>query len=378
VFEFENENVNSTVIKVVGVGGGGSNAVSRMAQSQLQGVEFIVINTDAQALQNCNIPCKIQIGQKITRGLGAGSNPEIGQRAANEDKQIIEEYLENSDMVFITAGMGGGTGTGAAPVIAKIAKDLGALTVAVVTKPFAFEGKRRKDQADYGLEELIQNVDTLITIPNQKLLSVADVNTTFQDAFKLADNVLYQAIQGVANLITVPGIINLDFADVKTIMANQGNALMGIGVGKGENKAVDAAQQAISSPLLENVSIDGAKGILISITGGSDMLISEVDEAATIITEKADKDSHIIFGAVIDENMVDEMRITVIATGFKQEKKSIEKPAGNMVDLESFKSDRPAFKRRLNNPQPILNQNESLEVYDEIYEIPTFMRKQAD
>ena len=302
-------------IKVVGVGGGGNNAVNRMITSGLQGVEFIAINCDAQALLLSKAQNRIQIGEKLTKGLGAGANPEIGQKAAEESREILIEQLRGADMVFVTAGMGGGTGTGAAPVVAECAREAGALTVGVVTKPFSFEGKRRMNQAEAGIVNLKDRVDTLITIPNDRLLQVIDRRTSMLDAFRIADDVLRQGVQGISDLISVPGLINADFADVKTIMSNAGSALMGIGTAKGENGAVAAAEAAIKSPLLE-ASIEGARGVLFNITGGKDLSLFDVTEASNIITEAVDPDANIIFGAVIDEKLDDEIRVTVIATGF--------------------------------------------------------------
>ena len=304
------------VIKVVGVGGGGTNAVNRMIESGLKGVEFIAVNTDAQQLMMSEADYRVHIGEKLTKGLGAGSNPEIGQQAAEESRDKIREVLQGADMVFITAGKGGGTGTGAAPVIAEIAKEeIGALTVGVVTRPFAFEGRRRAVQAEEGIRKLKEKVDTLIIIPNDNLLQVADKKTSMIDAFKLADDVLRQGVQGITDLITVPGLINLDFADVKAIMKDAGSALMGIGMASGENRAVEAAQLAITSPLLEE-SIEGAKGILLNISGGPDLGLFEVNEAAEIISRAADPDANIIFGAVIDDALGDSVKVTVIAAGF--------------------------------------------------------------
>jgi cell division protein FtsZ len=304
------------VIKVVGVGGGGTNAVNRMIESGLKGVEFIAVNTDAQQLMMSEADYRVHIGEKLTKGLGAGSNPEIGQQAAEESRDKIREVLQGADMVFITAGKGGGTGTGAAPVIAEIAKEeIGALTVGVVTRPFAFEGRRRAVQAEEGIRKLKEKVDTLIIIPNDNLLQVADKKTSMIDAFKLADDVLRQGVQGITDLITVPGLINLDFADVKAIMKDAGSALMGIGMASGENRAVEAAQLAITSPLLEE-SIEGAKGILLNISGGPDLGLFEVNEAAEIISQAADPDANIIFGAVIDDALGDSVKVTVIAAGF--------------------------------------------------------------
>ena len=303
-------------IKVIGVGGAGGNAVNNMIIAHNNGVEFITANTDLQALNATLAPTKIQLGVQLTKGLGAGANPDIGRRAAEEDHEHMRSLLSGADMIFITAGMGGGTGSGAAPVIASVAKELGCLTVAVVTKPFDFEGKKRKMQAEEGLRLLRANVDTLITIPNQRLLQVVERGTSLRDAFRVADNVLRQAVQGISDLITTPGLINLDFADVQTIMTGMGMAVMGTGVAHGDNRAIEAAHQAISSPLLEETSIDGARGVLLNVTGGPDMALHEIHEAAAIIRESAHEEAHIIFGAVIDEKLEDELRVTVIATGF--------------------------------------------------------------
>jgi cell division protein FtsZ len=310
------EAIEGARIKVIGVGGGGGNAVNNMIAAGLPGVDFLAANTDAQALRT-NLACvKLQFGEKLTRGLGAGGNPEVGKRAALEDVERLAEHLGGADMIFVTAGMGGGTGTGAAPVVAKVAKELGCLTVGVVTKPFVFEGKRRSKQAEEGLRELKASVDTLITIPNQRLLAVAGRNSSIVDTFRKADDVLLQAVRGIADLITVHGLINLDFADVRAIMAEMGMAMMGAAIASGENRAAEAAQKAISSPLLEEVAIKGARGVLINITGGPDLTLHEVNEAAILIQEEAAEDANIIFGAVVDESMGDEVRITVIATGF--------------------------------------------------------------
>jgi cell division protein FtsZ len=318
---------NFALIKVVGVGGGGSNAVNRMIRAELMGVEFIAVNTDAQALLLSDAPHKLRIGDKITKGLGAGADPSIGRKSAEEDTEKLYEALKEADMVFLTSGMGGGTGTGAAPVIAEIAKDIGALTVAVVTKPFAFEGAKRRLLAEQGIQELVDKVDTLIVIPNDRLLQVAEKRTSLVDAFRVVDDVLRQGVQGISDLITVPGLINLDFADVKTIMTNAGSALMGIGQGSGETRAADAARQAIMSPLLEQ-SIDGARGVLFTITGGPDLTLFEVNEAAEIIHSAADPEANIIFGAVIDDRMGSDVKIGVIATGFDPARplKKIEQP----------------------------------------------------
>jgi cell division protein FtsZ len=318
-------------IKVIGVGGGGGNAVNRMIQAGIRGVEFMITNTDVQAMRHSLAPIKIQIGSKLTKGLGAGANPEVGKQAALEDTDRILEALSGADMIFITTGMGGGTGTGAAPIIASLAAELGALTVAVVTKPFAFEGKRRRVQAEQGIRALRDTVDTLITIPNERLLNFVERGTSLNDAFKMADDILRQAVQGISDLITVPGEINLDFADVKTIMHGMGMALMGTGISSGEHRAVEAAQRAISSPLLEEASIEGAKGVLINITGGSDMTLFEVHEAASIIQEAADEEANIIFGTVIDPGMKDEVKVTVIATGFDAATKGLLNARGEQL-----------------------------------------------
>ena len=315
--QFNEETLNSARIKVIGVGGGGGNAVNRMIESRLEGVEFVVANTDLQALKLSNAPVKIQLGVKLTNGLGAGANPEVGRKAALEDADKIIEALEGADMVFVTTGLGGGTGTGAAPIIASLASEMGALTVAVVTKPFAFEGKRRQNQSERGLQELIDSVDTTIVIPNEKLLAVAK-DAGFFESFRVADDILRQAVQGISDIITIPGIINRDFADVKTIMAGMGYAVMGTATARGEDRASKAAQAAIASPLLEAGAIDGARGILINITGSSSLRLAEVNEASTIIQSAAHEDANIIFGAVLDEKMKDEVKITVIATGFKE------------------------------------------------------------
>src|SRR5580700_3842904 len=316
--DFTDDMRQGAKLKVIGVGGGGGNAVNRMIAAHLEGVEFMVANTDLQALSVSQAPVKIQLGAKLTKGLGAGANPDVGRRAALEDTEKIIEALEGADMVFITAGLGGGTGTGGAPVIASLASEMGALTVAVVTRPFAFEGKRRLQQAQRGLKELLESVDTMIVIPNEKLLAVAKDAGFFQ-SFRIADDVLRQGVQGISDIITIPGIINRDFADVKTTMAGMGHAVMGTAVRSGENRAIEAAQAAMASPLLEAGAIDGARGILINITGSSSLKLSEVNAASTLIQNAAHEDANIIFGAVLDENMGDEVKITVIATGFRQD-----------------------------------------------------------
>lgn len=343
-------------IKVIGVGGGGSNAINRMINAGITGVEFIATNTDAQALALSNAKLKIQIGDKLTKGLGAGANAQIGMKAAEEDRDKIAEVLDGSDMVFVTAGMGGGTGTGGAPIVAEIAKSSNALTVAVVTKPFTFEGRRRMLQAEEGIKNLKSKVDTIIIIPNDRLLQVVDQHTSIVDAFKIADDILRQGVQGISDLITVPGLVNLDFADVRTIMTDAGTAMMGIGIGTGENRAVSAAEAAISSPLLET-RIEGARGVLINITGGPDLSLYEINKACEIIYNNSSPEANIIFGAVINEDMKDEVRVTVIATGFNDDEKVAPKPKeiSNITKV-------PAAR-------PIVTQPE-----DEI-DIPAFLRK---
>jgi len=358
VLEFDIDMDQFAQIKVIGVGGGGNNAVNRMIKFGLKGVDFISINTDKQALLLSQANHKIQIGEKITKGLGAGANPEIGQKAAEESREEIEQSLKGSDMVFITAGMGGGTGTGAAPVVAEVAKNMGILTVGVVTKPFLFEGRQRMLNAEKGIHELKERVDTLVTIPNDRLLQVIEKRTSMLEAFKIADDVLRQGVQGISDLIAVPGLVNLDFADVRTIMKEKGLAHMGIGRGSGDNRATEAAKQAIHSPLLET-SIEGAKGVLLNITGGSDLGLFEVNEAAELVAQAADPDANIIFGAVIDDNLDDEIRITVIATGFE---KSVNKPKFFREDGKdkSERNGEPEFKIKDDN---------------DILDIPTFLRR---
>ena len=334
MIEFQNEEQSTFAsIKVVGCGGGGNNAVNRMVDAGLRGVEFIAVNTDRQALGQSNAQVKIQIGEKLTKGLGAGAIPEVGRRAAEESREEIASALKGADLVFITAGMGGGTGTGAAPIVAEVARDLGTLTIAVVTKPFNFEGKQRMKNAEAGIEELKQHVDTLVVIPNDRLLQVVSKQTTMLEAFRIADDVLRQGIQGISDLIAVPAMINLDFADVKTVMESGGMAHMGIGIGSGENKLVDAAKNAIASPLLET-NIDGARAVLINITGGADISIVDINEAANLVMEAADPDANIIFGAGIDETMGDDVRITVIATGFEKTPFPSKEPAKKPREIE--------------------------------------------
>jgi cell division protein FtsZ len=383
-------------IKVVGVGGGGGNAVNTMISAGLPGVEFIAANTDAQALRANLSPIKVQLGEKITKGLGAGANPQVGRKAAEEDIEQLREYLLGADMVFITAGMGGGTGTGGAPVVARLAREIGALTVGVVTKPFLFEGKKRMRQADEGMRELKDSVDTLIAIPNQRLLSIAGRNMPILETFKKADDVLLQAVRGISDLITVHGLINLDFADVRTIMSEMGMAMMGAAVSAGENRAVEAAQHAISSPLLEDVSIKGARGVLINITGGATLSLHEVNEAATLVQEEADADANIIFGAVIDERMGEEVRITVIATGFGAEDRvrepvrAVERDPVERPDVRRASVVREMPKeRRVVKLGTIIDEGEGSRFVptektndpaaaDSQYDVPTFLRKQAD
>jgi cell division protein FtsZ len=326
-------------IKVIGVGGGGSNAVNRMVTAGLESIDFIVANTDAQALAQASAPVRIQLGARLTKGLGAGANPDVGRQAALESTEQLIGALDGADMVFVTAGMGGGTGTGAAPVIANLASELGALTVAVVTKPFKFEGKRRNEQATCGLEELQECVDTVITIPNDRLLATIDRNTSLSDAFMRADDILHQAIRGISDLIVMPGLINLDFADVTTIMSGMGLAIMGTGIGEGENRAIDAATQAMSSPLLEGASVDGARAVIVNVTGGSNLSMIEVSEATSIIYEAAHEEANIIFGTVIDPSMQNRVKVTVIATGFGQPRIGMRPKSASVltpVDLNNY------------------------------------------
>jgi cell division protein FtsZ len=404
MFEIVEQNGLTARIKVIGIGGGGGNAVNTMIGGKLAGVDFMVANTDAQSLEASQAPLRIQLGGMVTKGLGAGANPEIGRRAALEDQEKIREYLEGSDMIFLTAGMGGGTGTGGAPVIARVARDVGALTVGVVTKPFIFEGKKRMRQAEEGIEELKQSVDTLIVIPNQRLLSIAAKTTTMLEAFHKADDVLLQAVRGISDLIITPGLINLDFADVRTVMAEMGLALMGAASATGENRAIEAAQKAISSPLLEDISIQGARGVLINITGGPDLCLHEVNEAASMIQEEAHDDANIIFGAVIDESLTDEIRITVIATGFgeaKEDKKPVPAPVPHVSSIASAVAknkkvvhlgtivddlDSPTWQRKKHGGDETetvtLSKNNfefsASQDDDDKYDIPTFLRRQMD
>ena len=339
-----NENSNFASIKVVGVGGAGTNAVNRMVDSGLKGVEFIAVNTDKQALALCKADEKIQIGEKVTKGLGAGANPDVGQKAAEENREDVANAIKGSDLVFVTCGMGGGTGTGAAPVIAEVARDMGILTIGVVSKPFMFEGRQRMRNAESGIERLKAHVDTLVVVPNDRLLSVVTKGTTMTDAFKIADDTLRQGIQGISDLIAMPSLINLDFADVRTVMQSRGLAHMGIGIGKGENRMVEAAKMAISSPMLET-SIDGARAVLINITGGPDTSIIDINEAAQLITAAADEDANIIFGAGIDENMKDEVKITVIATGFEKTPFAADKKKNTSAFLDNEEEVEPRRER---------------------------------
>ena len=374
MLEFETSVESLATIKVIGVGGGGNNAVNRMIEHGVQGVEFIAVNTDAQALNLSKSEVKMQIGAKLTRGLGAGANPEVGKKAAEESKEQVEEALRGADMVFVTAGMGGGTGTGAAPVIAQIARDLGALTVGVVTRPFTFEGRKRATQAAGGIAAMKESVDTLIVIPNDRLLEIVDKSTPMLEAFREADNVLRQGVQGISDLIAVPGLINLDFADVKTIMSNKGSALMGIGVATGESRAAEAAKKAISSPLLET-SIDGAQGVLMNITGGSNLSLYEVQEAADIVASASDQEVNMIFGSVINENLKDEIVVTVIATGFNEEVVP-PKPSRSGLGQAAQKPNNGAVKReqKREEPQPEPVRNNPPHQGEETLDIPTFLR----
>ncbi|HVZ66900.1 MAG TPA: cell division protein FtsZ [Patescibacteria group bacterium] len=358
-------------IRVIGIGGGGGNVINSMVSGgQIKGVEFMSINTDAQALLTSLADIKIQIGENLTRGLGSGGNPEMGMKSAEESKEKIKEMLDGTDMVFLAAGMGGGTGTGATSVIAEVAKEAGALTVAVVTKPFLFEGTRRMVAAEEGIERLKEKVDTLIVIPNQRILEVIDKKLSLLEAFKVADSVLNHGVQGISDLITIPGLINVDFADVKTIMTNAGSALMGIGIGVGENRAQLAARQAASSPLLE-VSMEGARGVLFNIIGGTDLSMSEVNEASKIITSAADPDANIIFGATIDENLHDQIRITVIATGFDESRRKLQELVEKQDPGASMQSNNPSY----GEPAPMTHNTNDDEEQESIFDIPAFLRQ---
>ncbi|MBI4040852.1 MAG: cell division protein FtsZ [Deltaproteobacteria bacterium] len=391
MFEFDENPSTGAKIKVIGIGGGGSNAVETMIREGLEGVEFIIANTDKQALDAADVPTKVQLGMGLTKGLGAGANPEVGRNAALEDHSKIAQILDGADMVFVTAGMGGGTGTGGAPVIAQIAKDLGTLTVGVVTKPFTFEGKKRMKQAEDGIRELKQNVDTLIVIPNQRLLTIATQKMPLLETFKRCDEVLLHAVQGISDLINIRGLINLDFADIRTIMNNRGMALMGTGFGSGENRAVQAATGAISSPLLEDISIEGATGIIINITGGSSLSLYEVNEASSLIQQAAHEDAEIIFGAVIDNSLKEDVRVTVIATGFHKEERigqvvpQVKHPQDEVVlqrpaaPIQPKKEEIVATKKEeaLRKQRPIKDMG-TLGVDDDEYDIPTFIRRQTE
>ena len=362
-------------IKVIGVGGGGNNAVNRMIEGGVQGVEFIAVNTDAQALNLSKAEIKMQIGAQLTRGLGAGANPEVGRKAVEESRRQLEDVLKGADMVFVTAGMGGGTGTGAAPAIAEIARELGALTIGVVTRPFGFEGRKRASNAADGIELMSQAVDTLIIVPNDRLLQIVDKRTPMIEAFREADNVLRQGVQGISDLIAVPGLINLDFADVKTIMSNQGTALMGIGIAKGDGRAVEAAKKAISSPLLET-SIDGAQGILMNITGGKDLSLYEVQEAADLVASAADKELNMIFGSIINENFKNEIMITVIATGFVDK---LARPIRPSSPIQKEGPSRIQFQSQPKHEQvspeePSHNHDNYVQETEDSLDIPTFLR----
>jgi cell division protein FtsZ len=364
------------MIKVIGVGGAGGNAVNNMIDFHTNGVEFITANTDAQALAATAAPVRIQLGAQLTKGLGAGADPEIGRRAAEEDRAHLSAVVAGADMVFITAGMGGGTGTGAAPVIANIAKEQGSLTVAVVTKPFDFEGKKRKLQAEEGIRELRSCVDTLITIPNQRLLQVVDRGTSLRDAFGVADSVLRQAVQGISDLITIPGLINLDFADMQTIMSGMGLAVMGTGIGRGEKRAIEAAHLAISSPLLEESSMNGARGVLVNITGGLDITLHEVHDAVAIIREAAHEEANIIFGAVIEGDLDDELRVTVIATGFQRpDMEAPARPRTLRPTVPTFGFEEVEEYREQEVKAPKAPVAPLLEKTDRRLDIPTFMRR---
>jgi len=376
--QFADEFTNNARIKVVGVGGAGGNAVNGMIHAGLIGVEFIAINTDLQALDINKAAARLQIGKNLTKGLGAGANPEIGRRAIEENMDDVTEALRDTDMVFVTAGMGGGTGTGAGPIVAEIARNLGALTVGIITKPFMFEGKKRMERAEEGIQDLKDKVDTLIVIPNQRLLAIVERQTTLVDAFLMADDILLQATRGISDLITVPGMINLDFADVRTVMSEMGDALMGVGVAQGENRALEAAQQAISSPLLEDVSISGAKGVLVNITGGSDLTLYDINDATTVIYEAAGGDANIIFGAVINPDLTDELQVTVIATGFNSSSSTVHQDEDS-INLKKMES--PTYRRWGKTAEMTENmvlREDFVPPNRENMEIPTFLRRQMD
>ena len=376
MFELEIDSTPTAKLKVVGVGGAGGNAVNRMIGAGLRGVEFIVANTDVQALNQSLAPSRIQIGPNTTRGLGSGGDPAVGKRSAEEDEQGLADSLAESDMVFITAGMGGGTGTGAAPVVARLAKQTGALTVAVVTKPFLFEGRRRMRQAEEGLAELRAEVDTLIVIPNERLLAVVEKGTSLTEAFSVADEILLKATKGISDLVTVPGLVNLDFADVKAVMSNRGNALMGTGRSTGQGRAIEAAQAAVSSPLLEDVSISGAEGVLVNITGGRDLTLHEVNEAASVVVGAAGEEANVIFGAVIDPNMDGELLITVIATGFGQAEPRLRlvQQAAARTEEEMVRPGAWGREREQNGARKNWERTPRTESLD----VPAFLRRQMD
>jgi len=385
MFEFDENRAVGARIKVIGIGGGGCNALNTMIDLKLEGVDFVAANTDAQVLKISPSPVKIQLGERVTGGRGAGADPEIGRKATLESVDQIRTALEGADMVFITAGLGGGTGTGGAPIVANIAKEMGALSVAIVTKPFQFEGRRRHTHAEQGWQELNRYADTLITIPNERLLAISGKNMPLLEAFRKADEILYQAAKGISDLILVPGLVNLDFADVKTVMSEMGMAMMGMGVASGENRALEAGQRAISSPLLEDISIHGAKGILINITGGADLTLHEVNEASSLIQRETHEEANIIFGAVIDERMNGKIRVTVIATGLGEEEVKQERMRRLKVipdeDIENM--DVPTFLRRGKTIDEFSDFRfrkaaDSFPEIEERYDVPTFMRKQAD
>ncbi len=406
MIEFDENKNLAAKVKIIGIGGGGNNALSTMISYQLSGVDFIAANTDAQALAENMAPFKLQLGENLTKGLGAGANPEVGRKAALEDVEKIREALKGADMVFITAGLGGGTGTGGAPVVAEVAREMGALTVAIVTKPFLFEGKKRMKQAEEGLANLKMTADALITIPNQRLLGISGKSMTLIEAFKKADDVLYHAAKGISDIIVGHGIINLDFADVRTVMAETGLALMGTGIASGENRSVEAAQRAISSPLLEDITIEGAMGLLINITGGENMTLNEINEATTLIQKEAHEEANVIWGMVVDKTMKEEIRVTVIATGFgrKEEKKTFQFKKGAPISFglrepsRDISSSSPAPKQNHRDIPAFMRKVKTSERFDELqleplqdfsvqdfsmededrFDIPTFLRKQAD
>ena len=389
-FAFDESHTTTAKMKVVGVGGAGGNAINRMIEAKLSGVEFLTINTDLQALEMCRANSRIQVGRALTKGLGAGANPETGRRAIEEDREAVFEALSDADMIFVTAGMGGGTGTGAAPIVAEIAKDLGALTVGIVTKPFMFEGPKRMKRAQEGIAELKDRVDTLVVIPNQRLLSVVPKDTPLNSAFQIADDVLLQATKGISDLIAIPGLINLDFADVRTVMSEMGDALMGSGFASGENRSLEAAQQAISSPLLEDVSIQGALGVLVNVTGGENMTLHEVNDATSVVSEAVGSEANIIFGAVVDKHLDEEMRVTVIATGFNHNGKLSSLNNGRKKFLEYSDNplsdlDIPTYQRINEKPESApepenieLVKEGTLEKGSNDLDVPAYLRRRTD